>query len=254
MYRKHYPVLQGICSRRATCSHFATCWHHSILAMASLSSLGRKSYISQRGLAGVLKELKEQGLPEATSRPSIKRARDDGLAFSTAYGGLYSDLQLEVVDKKKSSDFMVPMLELSALLRHATANLDGFAKFFQERHAQSPSSPTRPWQAAIYNDEVSPGNQLKGQNTRKLQVWYISFMQYGKEHLWREELWIPALVIRSMKVKKVPGGVSAITAELIERMFRNPDHCMETGIALTIGGEPLIVYKKFLRLPPERMS
>ena len=48
-----------------------------------LSNLGRKVYVSQRGLEGVLKELREHGLlteEVPASRKSIKRAREDDLA------------------------------------------------------------------------------------------------------------------------------------------------------------------------------
>ena len=125
------------------------------------------------------------------------------------------------------------MLSLASFVDHAYSEFDGFGDFLRKRLTDCPSGPQSPWQAAIYNDEVSPGNQLKGCNTRKVQVWYVAFVQYGKEHLWREELWLPLLMIRSVLVKKMPGGLSSITAELVQRTFRDNQHCLETGILLT---------------------
>ena len=82
--------------------------------------------------------------------------------------------------------------------------------FLQHKLSMHPCSSAKPWRAAIYNDEVSPSNQLKGQNTRKLQVWYVAFLEYGKDNLWREELWATILVVWSMLANKIPGGLSFV--------------------------------------------
>ena len=68
--------------------------------MASLHLLGRKSHVSQRGLAAVLKEIRENDIPDATSRTSIKRSRDAALMVSEKYGPLWQDLPLTMVDPK----------------------------------------------------------------------------------------------------------------------------------------------------------
>ena len=70
----------------------------------------------------------------------------------------------------------------------------------------------------------------------------MAFLEYGKANLWREELWATILVVRSQLVKKVPGGLSFVTAGLIQRIFRDSCHNMETGIMLTSGSDTWTVY------------
>ena len=148
--------------------------------MSALTSLGRKSYVSQRGLAAVLSELKDMDeAPEATSRQSIKRARDKELEISTPYGSLWSTFEFPVVETDTRM-VEVPMLNLAAFMHHASSELPGFAAFLQQKLSMHPCSPAKPWRAAIYNDKVSPRNQLKGHNTRKLQVWYVAFLEYAR--------------------------------------------------------------------------
>ena len=211
-----------------------------------MSSLGRKSYVSQRGLAAALRELKDMDeAPEATSSESIKRIRDKELEISTPYGSLRSTFEFPVVQKKNTRMVEVPMVSLAVFMHHASSELPGFAAFLQQKLNMHPCSPAKPWRAAIYNDEVSPGNQLKGQNTRKLQVWYVAFLEYGKDNLWGQELWATIPVVRSQLLKKVPGGLSLVTVELIQRTFRDSCHNMETGIMLTSGSDTWTVYHCF---------
>ena len=46
-------------------------------------------------------------------------------------------------------------------------------------------------------------------------------------------------------MKKVPGGWSFVTAELLQRTFRDSCHNMETGIMLTSGSDTWTVYHCF---------
>ena len=55
----------------------------------SLADLGRKKFVSQAALAELLKELRElEELPEATSRSSIKRAREEKVTVESPLGPL----------------------------------------------------------------------------------------------------------------------------------------------------------------------
>ena len=73
---------------------------HSRLSMAasgscSLACLGRKSYVSQRALSQALQQIKElPELPSATSRRTLKRARDEKTqSCKTAYGEILRDFR-----------------------------------------------------------------------------------------------------------------------------------------------------------------
>ncbi|OLP82852.1 hypothetical protein AK812_SmicGene36434 [Symbiodinium microadriaticum] len=114
---------------------------------------------------------------------------------------------------------------------YACSELSGFSDFFQRCLRQNPCpSPNQVWRAAIYNDEVSAVNELKGNNTRKIQVWYMACLEYGQEYL-HEELWVPMLMIRSNVVNQVEGGLSAVTAKLVQHPFRGVRN-LETGLLL----------------------
>ena len=85
-----------------------------------LTQLGRKHFVSERGLAAVLQELQEAGLLTedlASSRSSIKRARDDEVTVVTAYGQLIRRLDIANDDKTQSTFHYSPSGWLSSCLR-----------------------------------------------------------------------------------------------------------------------------------------
>ena len=68
----------------------------------------------------------------------------------------------------------------------------------------------------LYVDEVSPGNQLKPSNERKLQVIYFSVKQFGKLALSKEDAWWVLTAVRSADVKRVEDGM----AQVMKRILR----------------------------------
>ena len=69
----------------------------------NVGSLARHKGLSRTGLSTVLQELKDQELPSATSRQTIKRRRDEGVDVNTRYGRLLQSqaYTLQAVAKKK---------------------------------------------------------------------------------------------------------------------------------------------------------
>jgi hypothetical protein len=66
-----------------------------------LAKLGRKHFVSQSGLAAVLKDLQEAGLLTdsiPSSRSSIKRSREDEFANETAYGHILRTMDIVTND------------------------------------------------------------------------------------------------------------------------------------------------------------
>ena len=78
-------------------------------------------YVSQRGLEHVLKELQEGGLltkDVASSRKSIKRARNDDLAAkATQFGSLIQDTRIQCEDGSGRT-VNLPYIAPAALLAH----------------------------------------------------------------------------------------------------------------------------------------
>ncbi|CAJ1393379.1 unnamed protein product [Effrenium voratum] len=139
----------------------------SASSAARLSSIGRRSYVSIRGLEAVLADVKQLGeLPDSVSRRTIKRRRDEQLAeCSTEFGPLMQFMDVPEEDKP-GEVVKVPILPPAAWLASATYQCAGWRSFFQARLQASPCSHTAPWKIVVYADEVSPGNQLKHCNAR----------------------------------------------------------------------------------------
>ena len=65
----------------------------------NLADLGRKKFVSQSALSELLKELKSlDELPAATSRSSVKRARDEKMKIQTPVGPLFATRSLAAND------------------------------------------------------------------------------------------------------------------------------------------------------------
>ena len=90
-------------------------WSRALLApglrMAlDLSKLGRKSYVSQAGIADILKQVREAGgLPSGISKSAVKRSRQSAIAKNTPFGPMLK--QWALLDKNQKEikvDYLVP--------------------------------------------------------------------------------------------------------------------------------------------------
>ncbi|CAE7273141.1 unnamed protein product [Symbiodinium sp. CCMP2592] len=201
---------------------------HGSIEMA-LAALGRKHYVSQSALEAVLKELKETPLPDAGSRRTIKRARDEHIDMQTPHGSLITHIAVKL--QKDESQVNLPVLNLPAFLWHLCNDLPQFATFFQKRMHVHPNGPDRAWTMTLYSDEISPGNQLKVSNSRKIHGFYVTFDQFGAEARSRESFWFCLSLARSSVVNQLLGGLSGLTHELISS---GPVKALSTGCMLTM--------------------
>ena len=61
-----------------------------------VAALGRKTFISQSGPSEVLTAIKKTGqIPEATSKATVKRRREDAVSIETPYGSLIQMMKAE---------------------------------------------------------------------------------------------------------------------------------------------------------------
>ena len=97
----------------------------------ALATLGRRSYVSMRGLEAVLAELQQlQEMPSSTSRRAIKRARDENLARQrTEFGELIQDIEIPA----GREIIKVPVIRPAAMLAAATHHCEGWRAFFIEK-------------------------------------------------------------------------------------------------------------------------
>ncbi|CAE7342193.1 unnamed protein product [Symbiodinium sp. CCMP2592] len=132
---------------------------------------------------------------------------------------------------KDESQVNLPVLNLPAFLWHLRNDLPQFATFFQKRMHVHPNGPDRAWTMTLYSDEISPGNQLKVSNSRKVHGFYVTFDQFGAEARCRENFWFCLSLARSSVVNQLLGGLSGLTHELISS---GPVKALTTGCMLTM--------------------
>ena len=69
----------------------------------------------------------------------------------------------------------------------------------------------------LYHDDVVCGNILAVFKNKKITAAYLSFRELFP-HVALEAAWVPLLVMQRMQQDKIPGGLSAVIAELVKRL------------------------------------
>jgi hypothetical protein len=193
---------------------------------ARLSEFGLHSYVSQRGLADVLRKIKDQGLPQHTSRIAIKRSREASVNVDTAYGPMLKSFLCQ--------DQVVQYIDPAAFLSHACSSCPCYAQRMNTTFAAHPSSWQQPWRLVLYLDEISPGNQLKSDNRRKVWAVYYSFLEFGTQALSSENLWFFLFVLRSNTVSAL-GGLAVLGPHVLDCFYKG--HDIRQGIVLRCSGQ-----------------
>ena len=185
-----------------------------------LSQFGRKSFISQRALEEVLTVCKsnlDELATTGTSRTSIKRSRDTAFDTNTPYGKLMQRFTLVGENGEAVSvDFISPQ----AMLWHACSECPKFARAVQQMLVKERPTIQKPLTVCLYADEISPGNNLKRDNRRRVQAIYWSIRQLGPMQLSMESSWFFFSLIRSETVNKVKNGMSQIARECLKIFYK----------------------------------
>lgn len=179
-----------------------------------LASVGRRSYVSTSALATVRREFAElETVPNATSRSTIVRSKKEAATIETEYGPVLADLS---VTRLGGGEVAVPVVAPIPQLAHTASSSNAFAIFLRQRLQLNPPSLTKPWRIALDSDEVTPGNELKPINTRKIQATYWSFMGFGLQALSLEISWFVLNLTRSVVVSdSIAGGMSHLLGMLV---------------------------------------
>ena len=185
-----------------------------------VSLFGRRKYVSVRGLAAVLDEIKQYGVPEVTSRSSIKRARDTEFeaVTQTRYGKVIRSLHIGV-DNKSEEALEFWFADPRATLYHFIRDCINLQSFVLECLDKHPCSMNDPWTIILYNDEVVAGNPLLRHNHRKAHAHYYSFLEFGPHALSSEFLWFTICIAKSDTVSSMAGGGGA--GVLLKEVFQH---------------------------------
>ena len=186
--------------------------------------------MSQSALASVLAELRELGeIPDACSRSSLKRARDEDMAIQTPYGDL---MQTVPIDMKNGSQRQFSFIHPLALIYHLCAVSLQFKEFMSDKLRETKCGWNKQWSIIVYGDEVGPGNALKHYNKRKLHCVYYTFAELGTRALTSEWFWFTLVVCRSSVIEQIDGGVGAFYAAMLQTFFGRSANFTTSGVLI----------------------
>jgi hypothetical protein len=180
--------------------------------------LGLKKFVS----AAALEELCEELGIKGGTRRTVKRKRQADISHVTPYG--------DILVEKNIAGTKIWMVQPVAMLYHISRSCLEFSKFFKEILSRKPCTRDHPIKVIVYSDEVTPGNQLRHQNARKIQVCYWSLECFGLTNLSNERLWFILSICRSDVVKELPGKMSQFM-KISMQMFMEP-YDLRSGIIL----------------------
>ena len=168
--------------------------------------------VSVSGLANILKEVRDHGMPKKIGRSSIKRARDAEMPQD-----IFTTVELDMLD---GSQRKFPAVDPSVQLQHLASTNEGFGEFLLSKLEMHPSDADHAWKIAIYSDEITPGNPLVA-NERKLVCFYFSFAEFDAA-LGSETLWFHLMSLRSIHLEQIKGGWSQVFEKACRLFFRSP--------------------------------
>ena len=200
-------------------------------------TLGTTKFVTKSALAAVLQDIAEHGLPDAISRQSIKRRRDADLNAKTPFGQMIVSYPVDLAEKGKH---VLKFIHPAALLSHLCATCLPFATHLAKCMRSNPP----PWKVILYSDEVTPGNVLRHDNTRKLQALYWTFKELGPAANAAEHYWFNLGVCRSDVVKKLRGRMSFFVKTALQT-FQEPVKLI-AGWQLRLCSEDASVHRAML--------
>ena len=162
---QHIVLLESFCHRAETRLVDACAGSSSWLAQYSLMSSGSRSsrhvyvaaashaFVSQSGIVAVLKSVREHGLPDAISRPTLKRTRREAMPNMTPLGPLHGSVDLQTTD---GGVVKLPVMNPWALLRATLERCESFRDFFEGVMASCKNTAETPFKVALYCDENTP--------------------------------------------------------------------------------------------------
>ena len=184
-------------------------------------------YMSQSALSELCKWSRDHnGLPELYSRSTIQRARDEYIDINTPYGKLVQECELPY----KDGGFMkLEMLNPLAAIYHTLSSSSSIGQVYAKLLETQP----QPWHLIVYNDEITPGNQLAHKHSRKTQAIYFSFLELGPL-LAGEQMWWTATLAASKEVSELRGGMSAVIGTFIRQFWTDKFDITTGGLSIPL--------------------
>ena len=83
------------------------------------------------------------------------------------------------------------------MLYHAARTSLAVSNLIERTISRHEPSIADPWSIVLYQDGVDPSDGLSVDKSRKCNVWYWTFLEFGHDALAHEELWFTPTLIRS---------------------------------------------------------
>ena len=200
----------------------------------TVSNLTRKSFVSQSALVNILRDIRQNGLPEVQSRASMHRYREELAHTETSYGPLMSSVSIG----KLETEVINPFAFLSYICEESTRYGELMLKTLTE-HGEEPLT------IVLYQDGVDPGDGLVKDKARHSICFYWTFLEFGMINLCHEELWVAGLIARTRKAKSIHGGVGELTYILMEQFHPdNGNDMLVNGVVVKLGGREMRIRAK----------
>ena len=103
------------------------------------------------------------------------------------------------------------------------------------------NSSSRPWRLVFYLDEVTPGNPMKQENSRKIWGIYLTFRELGKARLSQTKFWLPMACLRTIICKETLHGLTSVVRLLLRSLFVGPEGWSTAGVLVGLD-EPRILF------------
>ena len=199
-----------------------------------LARLGKSSFVSQSGISHLIKAIKEEGIPDASSRITQYRARKAVCNSQTPYGTLVQRVQATM---KNGEPMDLAVQHPLATLAYNALHSDDYSLVLRDALRKHPPSPAALWHLIIYQDGVNPSDGLSKNTSRKQCVFYASFLEFGLAALAHEEMWCTPIVLRSAQVNRLRGGCVQL-ADIVLTQFFNPmgTDIRRSGVTLQLKG------------------
>ena len=204
-----------------------------------LLGLGRFAHCTIRAKSCLVKQLREEGIPKATSCASFFRARREACALMTPYGSIVQPIELPLETGVVTSHVAHPL----AMLFHACQQGGAFPEFLRECYDRRPCSESDPWQFILYYDGV--GMKVLDTDSRHVEAVYWSVVEFSRPTLNCEAGWFVLGAPRLDEIQKLPGGMSHYAAILLRLLFdRGGEFDARSGVSLPCGenGASLMIF------------
>ena len=189
---------------------------------AKLAALHSTSHVTANALSQVLRRIHEIGLPDASSRRTIARARQDIAFEETEFGPILQPMKLLT---KTGGELTVWVQHPLALLSKLLGSDACVASLLMRMENA---------EIVMYSDEVHPGDAVKG-NDRKVQCVYWTIMNFGTSRVCSETFWFSATCTRTSVVKRVQDGMSQVYKRLLKLFFGRPSgHDLRNGVVFQL--------------------